>query len=416
MARHLNQATVVLNLFAVAAVILLYVVEKMNLDDVTPEIHSTPPASKSQSANPEQLALVRMVGIKMVDSPLPAPPPRLVTVASESDGFVPPPATSSLAMDDSLSVPTLKARLVSASPALQTPNPELHPLASNRQMRQPNTALASSLARFETEMSSKKTTPKLAKAALPRHLPIVKSNGLTPLKASIKTSAQSSPAPPIKPSFMSTMKPLQKGPKQTRNSLLKQLKVKGEISRMAAQGKAAATPEIHIQQASLLHGENTLDKVASKGGLDMEIFWPPMPEHSTYLYRVMTQCFGMQSAVVNSNGDLFLASGQMSANNTSLSPLLRQLKQPANTAEHRVIRQIVAQNDLAAGYQPVRVFARSVDARLVDGIAQLTGSPISQQSVVRADYVIDQGRVYIANITYNGVPSNGRVLLASDGC
>ena len=185
---------------------------------------------------------------------------------------------------------------------------------------------------------------------------------------------------------------------------------------MAAQGKAAATPEIHIQQASLLHGENTLHKVASKGGLDMEIFWPPMPQHSTYLYRVMTQCFGMQSAVINSNGDLFLASGQMSANNTSLSPLLRQLKQPANTAEHRVIQQIVAQNDLAAGYQPVRVFARSVDARLVDGIAQLTGKQIRPQSVVRADYIIDQGRVYIANITHNGVTSNGRVLLASDGC
>ena len=50
-----------------------------------------------------------------------------------------------------------------------------------------------------------------------------------------------------------------------------------------------APPEIHIQQANLLRGQHTLNKLAGDGGLDMEIFWPPTAQQSEYLYMVMTQ-------------------------------------------------------------------------------------------------------------------------------
>ena len=56
------------------------------------------------------------------------------------------------------------------------------------------------------------------------------------------------------------------------------------------------------------------------------------------------------------------------------------------------------------------------DARLVNGVAQMTGNVIHSQSVVRANYVIDQGRVYISNITHDGVRSSGRLLLANGAC
>jgi hypothetical protein len=64
----------------------------------------------------------------------------------------------------------------------------------------------------------------------------------------------------------------------------------------------------------------------------------------------------------------------------------------------------------------VRIFSKLVDARLVNGIAQMTGNVIHPQSVVRANYVIDQGRVYISNITHDGVRSSGRLLLANGSC
>jgi hypothetical protein len=49
-------------------------------------------------------------------------------------------------------------------------------------------------------------------------------------------------------------------------------------------------------------------------------------------------------------------------------------------------------------YTPVRIFTKSVDARLVDGVAKLTGEPIGPSSVLRASYVIDQAHVFVANI------------------
>jgi len=416
MASRPKQATVALNLCAIAAVVLLYVVEKMSPDAVTPEVRPTPSMAASQSVKLSPPAPVKMAGIKVVNSPLPAPPPRPVKTVRQLDNPASPTLITRPAIDDSQPLPTAKLQLVSTSQAPQTPKPALHPLTADRQMPPPKPVLISALAGSKAAMPPQKVAPKLTKSVLSPQLPAVKLTALTPLKTPIETPVVPTTAQRLNPAILSTMSPPQKDPQQTRRNLSKQPNVKGEVAVKADQSNAARPPEIRIQQASLLHGQKTLDEVVSKGELDMEIFWPPTSQQSAYLYRVMTQCFGMQSAVINSKGDLFLASGQMSPNNRSLSPLLRQLKQPASRVEHRVIQQIVTKNAIAAGYQPVRVFARSVDARLVDGVARLTGRPIHPQSVVRADYVIDQGRVYIANITHDGVPSNGRVLLTNGGC
>ncbi len=177
-----------------------------------------------------------------------------------------------------------------------------------------------------------------------------------------------------------------------------------------------ALKDLHIRQANVLKGQQTLDMVANKGGLDMEIFWPDTARQSAYLYDVMTRCFGMRSAVLNLAGELVSTAGKGQANHAGLSPLIRQLKQPASRGEADVIAKIVAQHRVSGAYTPVRIFTKSVDARLVDGIAQLTGKPIGPNSVLRADYMIDRGHVFIANITHDGVRAAGRVLLVDGGC
>ena len=111
----------------------------------------------------------------------------------------------------------------------------------------------------------------------------------------------------------------------------------------------------------------------------------------------------MRSAVLNRAGEMVSTAGKGEANHAGLSPLIRQLKQPASRGEADVIAKIVAQHRVSGAYTPVRIFTKSVDARLVDGIAQLTGKPIGPNSVLRADYMIDRGHVFIANITHDGV-------------
>ena len=174
--------------------------------------------------------------------------------------------------------------------------------------------------------------------------------------------------------------------------------------------------DIHISQANLLKGQQTLDMVANIGGLDMEIFWPDTAHKSAYLYDVMTRCFGMRSAVLDRKGEILSTAGRGEANHAGLSPLLRQLKQPASRGEADVIAEIVAQHRVSGAYTPVRIFTKSVDARLVDGIAQLTGKPIGPNSVLRANYVIDRAHIFVANITHNGTRAAGRVLLVDGGC
>ena len=130
----------------------------------------------------------------------------------------------------------------------------------------------------------------------------------------------------------------------------------------------------------------------------------------------MTQCFGMQSAVIDYEGDLFFIGGEDRESHTGFSPLLRKIMQPASRDEVRVINEIVERNALSGSYTPVRIFSKIVDARLVDGVAQMTGKVIHPKSVLRANYVIDRGRVYIANITHDGILSSGRLLLADGSC
>ena len=148
----------------------------------------------------------------------------------------------------------------------------------------------------------------------------------------------------------------------------------------------------------------------------MEIFWPNTAEKSAYLYDVMTRCFGMRSAVLDHGGEIVLTAGKGQANHAGLSPLIRQLKQPASPGEADVITKIVAKHRVSGAYTPVRIFTKSVDARLVDGIAELTGEPIGPNSVLRASYVVDQAHVFVANITHNGVRAAGRVLLVQGSC
>ena len=68
------------------------------------------------------------------------------------------------------------------------------------------------------------------------------------------------------------------------------------------------------------------------------------------------------------------------------------------------------------GYQPIRIFCKIVDAKLLDGIIQIIGKPISSTSVIRAEYQVEKNRVYIRNIARNGVVFPGRIFLAGGSC
>lgn len=370
---HPKQATAVLNLFAIVAVVWLYCIDKMAADPVAAIPDRPSLLQASDSAVPKVLVDRLEAGIKMTNMTLP-----------------PPPALAAMPMPQA-PVSQLSANKQALSELTPVPEPALKPLAPQPAWEKKATIMPMIAAPINVKLAKPNPLGVSPVAVLSRQSkPIALASLAAPtLTKTIKTPALRTMAVPSSPQ---TPSPKTRVPQIT-------------------------TPQdIHISQANLLKGQRTLDMVANKGGLDMEIFWPDTAQKSAYLYDVMTRCFGMRSAVLDRGGEIVSTSGKGQANHVGLSPLIRQLKQPASEGEADVIANIVAQQRVSGAYTPVRIFTKSVDARLVDGIAKLTGELIGPNSVLRADYVIDRAHVFVANITHNGARAAGRVLLVDGGC
>jgi hypothetical protein len=371
---HPRQATAALNLLAVAAVVYLYYIDRMAVNPVAAIPDRSSALQTSDIAAPKMPFDRLEAGIKMTNMRLPAPPPALSAMPMPQA-----PVSQSSANKQILSEP--------APP----PEPALKPLAPQLARDKKATIMPTIAPPINLKPAKSKPAAVKPLTVSPRQSkPIALASLAAPLLP------QTIKAPALRPMAVTSL--TQKPSSQARVPLI----VKPQ--------------DIHISQVNLLKGQQTLDMVANIGGLDMEIFWPDTAHKSAYLYDVMTRCFGMRSAVLDREGEILSTAGRGEANHAGLSPLLRQLKQPASRGEADVIAEIVAQHRVSGAYTPVRIFTKSVDARLVDGIAQLTGKPIGPNSVLRANYVIDRAHIFVANITHNGARAAGRVLLVDGGC
>ena len=380
-----KKAMAALNLVAIAAVVWLYCLDKIGSDPVAALLDQPSPLKAPDSVVAKMPVDRLEAGINITNIRLPAPPPVAAPMRSPQAAV-----SQTSANKQALSEPAPAAEPASAA------EPALMPLVS--------------------QTTQETTAPIMPTIAKPINMKPAKLNqvALKPLMVSpvqLKPTALArfaAPAP-VKPMTAPALQPITVSPRpQTPlpQTLLPQTKAPLKT----------ALQDLHIRQANVLKGQQTLDMVANKGGLDMEIFWPDTARQSAYLYDVMTRCFGMRSAVLNRAGEMVSTAGKGQANYAGLSPLIRQLKQPASRGEADVIAKIVTQHHVRGAYTPVRIFTKSVDARLVDGIAQLTGKSIGPNSVLRANYVIDRGRVFVANIIHDGVQAAGRVLLVDGGC
>ena len=390
-----KKATAALNLLAIAAVVWLYCLDKIAADPVATMPDRPSPLQAPDSVVPNRPVDRLEAGINMTNISLPAPPP--------ASAAMPLPQA---AVSES---PTSKQALAEPTPA-PTPGPTPDPTPD------PTLGAEPTLVPLVPQPAQDTTAPIMPMIAKPIHVRPAKLNqvAVPPLTVSPVQPTPTALAPlavpaQAKPMTAPALRPIAVQPPQQPPLF------QPPLSQTRAP-QVTPLQDLHIRQANLLKGQQTLEMVANKGGLDMEIFWPDTARQSAYLYDVMTRCFGMRSAVLNRAGEMVSTAGKGQANHAGLSPLIRQLKQPASRGEADVIAKIVAQHHVRGAYTPVRIFTKPVDARLVDGIVQLTGKPIGPNSVLRADYVIDRGRVFVANITHDGVRAAGRVLLVDGGC
>jgi hypothetical protein len=157
-------------------------------------------------------------------------------------------------------------------------------------------------------------------------------------------------------------------------------------------------------------GRVLLRQLEAGDGPGIEIAWPASQRERDALYKVFTRCYGMTTAILSDDGQIYRAIDPAGAawrlNPDRYSGFLRQASGRVVPAERRELGQIRGRHRIGGGV-PVRLFPRGVDAALLGGLQQLTGARFSPKAVIRARYRLSGQVVRVANVQSAGVKAPG---------
>ena len=120
----------------------------------------------------------------------------------------------------------------------------------------------------------------------------------------------------------------------------------------------------------------------------------------------------MKTAVMDSAGQLYTAAGggrPWRINLDRYSGFVRQVSgrlSPAEASELRALQRL-----RSSRVSSVRIFPRSVDARLLGGLGQLLGKSYRSMGRIRATYRMTGSGVSVGQITADGKPIPGEIIL-----
>ena len=217
---------------------------------------------------------------------------------------------------------------------------------------------------------------------------------VTPLKAAPKAAPQAEPAPtPV------AVKPLRPAPKPT----------------PAATTAKPSAPTIDTQTATE-DGRPLLKLMELGEGPSVEIAWPDAPAERRRLYQVFVDCYGMRTAVMTTDGQLFDAASApgtpWQANLDLYSGFVRRSSGHGASQELQAAETIRARHGLF-GTVTVRLFPRRMDALLLGGLKALAGGDYAGAGRIRARYRVSGTRVWVTGITLGGRALAGDIELSS---
>ena len=168
-------------------------------------------------------------------------------------------------------------------------------------------------------------------------------------------------------------------------------------------------------EATLAKGRVLLRVLEHGKGPNIEIAWPQGHAGQKWLKDQLERCYGMAKAVMNNKGELFTlnqSKGQAwELNLDRYSGFVRQVSGRSTSEELRVAAAIRAHHGLGQGGDVVRLFPRSVDARLLGGLKQIIGKGYEQAKSIRATYALQGSEVWVSAIHVDGASVSGQVSL-----
>lgn len=188
-------------------------------------------------------------------------------------------------------------------------------------------------------------------------------------------------------------------------------------SGLAAKGATNEEPgkSIVASQNDVAEGRTLLRLLEYGSGPAIELAWPEAAGHRESLFALLAQCFGMQVALIDAAGHLYVAKGQPNTRwNLNLDRFSSFIREPAGELsgqERQAADRIRAHHSGLNSVSTVRVFPRTVDARLLGGLRRLVGESYAKTQAIRARYRLSGRRLVVEKIVADGRMIQGRLEL-----
>lgn len=183
----------------------------------------------------------------------------------------------------------------------------------------------------------------------------------------------------------------------------------------AVQAPAARADDAQpVSREAAIEGRALLKMLETGKGPVIEIAWPAASGDRAKLYKLLTACHGMQTAMLADRRKIYAATGTPGSawqvNRDAVSGFVRRPAGVLTEAERAVIRQIKVRHSMHFG-APVRLFPRAVDATLLGGIGQIVGPGYLKYKTIRARYRLTGNRVTVSDISADGDARPGGIVL-----
>ncbi len=150
------------------------------------------------------------------------------------------------------------------------------------------------------------------------------------------------------------------------------------------------------------NGRVLLRQLENGKGPEIQIAWPNHPSLKEKIYNILTKCYGMQTARMNSKDELFYSIGpsgvQWAINMDKMSGFIREVSGLTPEAEQSRVRMINRKHPKESFKSTIRIFPRVVDAHLLARLRSIAGEKYSKSKNINAAYGIKNNAIFIKNI------------------